>query len=449
MTSEIEKEYLSYISSSGKILLMLINDILDLSKIEAGKIQLKPRPTDMKFFFEEINTIFTVMCNKKSLEFKLEINDEINKYIFMIDDLKLEQVLTNFVANSIKFSSSGLIILRGNIEKIQNSEKYFNLNLEVEDTGIGIPKNQIREIFKPFRQIEGQDINKYGGTGLGLSITKNILELMGGTVEVDSEEGKGSTFKVSIKNIKVCDAQEKSAKIAFNWENVNFHPAKIIIITDLELNKKLIKLFIEKFGFDIYEASNEQEGLELIKEIRPDLIIFDNKMPIIKVLEMIKLVKREDGLKNIPIIILSASFTTEEEALVMKYCDGYIRKPFTRNILVMEIAKYLKFINPVVHDLKKERSFKTYRDLEIEDIPNYSEISEIRNLFLEIFQEEEMMDIGGMETLGRKIRRLGVERDDEYLVLWADELARSLKLVNTEEIYENISNIKKILKKSA
>ncbi|MGE5498989.1 MAG: PAS domain-containing sensor histidine kinase, partial [Syntrophothermus sp.] len=183
--------YLDGIISSGKSLLSLINDILDLSKIEAGKLSINYEPVDLRPLLREMHQIFSVILREKAVEFRLEIDAALPEGL-LIDELRLRQILFNMIGNAVKFTDSGSITVHLSCERLKD-EKLASLSLEIKDTGIGIPADQHEKIFEVFTQQEGQNQKKYGGTGLGLSITKRLIDIMNGTIEVQSEVNKGST----------------------------------------------------------------------------------------------------------------------------------------------------------------------------------------------------------------------------------------------------------------
>ena len=194
-----QKLYLGSIYASGEILLNLINDILDLSKIEAGKLELDTALMNFHFLFKEIHQSFLIQASKKKIDFILEIDPNIPSNL-LLDEFRLKQMLNNLISNALKFTDSGFIKICAN--RVQKNHKSIDLLISVQDTGIGISPLFLEKLFDPFSQKEGQDSKKYGGTGLGLSITKNLVEMMGGQISIDSEIRKGSTFTILLKQIK-------------------------------------------------------------------------------------------------------------------------------------------------------------------------------------------------------------------------------------------------------
>ena len=191
-----QQNYMNTINNAGNSLLLIINDILDLSKIESGKMELNFKPIKLHAIFKEIETIFMQEVHNKEIEFFVEIPNDIPELI-LFDEVRIRQILLNLIGNAVKFTEKGYVKL--SIETVPSNKRdmrQVDLRLSIEDTGIGIPKSEKERIFQAFTQISGQSIKKYGGTGLGLSITKKLVEMMNGKISLESEVGKGSCFRV-------------------------------------------------------------------------------------------------------------------------------------------------------------------------------------------------------------------------------------------------------------
>ena len=203
------KSYVKTIQSAGNTLLKLINDILDLSKIEAGKMQLEKQPVDLHNFFEEIGSVFSMTMRNKGLDLIIDIEKSIPNSL-LLDEVRLRQILFNLLGNAVKFTEHGFIKIKIEAFNIDNHNSKLNLKISVEDSGIGIPSNQLQKIFKEFEQKDGQDNRKFGGTGLGLSISKRLCEMMDGKISVDSKDGEGTTFNVHLYNIDISSIKQEN-----------------------------------------------------------------------------------------------------------------------------------------------------------------------------------------------------------------------------------------------
>lgn len=235
------KSFVKTIHSAGNALLLLINDILDLSKIEAGKMDIKKTATNPHDLFTELGNIFMMKIREKNLDLIIDVDPEIPESL-MLDATRLRQVLLNLIGNAVKFTEFGHIRLKARTVNENEIRSKLNLIIDIEDTGIGIPEKQLQSIFHEFQQTEGQSYSKFGGTGLGLSISRRLTELMGGKISVTSKVKHGSTFTVSFNNVDVASVKPKALSKAddFDANTVQFAPAVILVVDDITDNRKLI-----------------------------------------------------------------------------------------------------------------------------------------------------------------------------------------------------------------
>jgi signal transduction histidine kinase/ligand-binding sensor domain-containing protein/CheY-like chemotaxis protein len=352
-----ERNYLDAISSSGRTLLTLINDILDLSKIEAGKLELQYEPVSVARVVDEIQKVFSIKAGEKGIKLLTEIDPKLPRGL-MLDEVRLRQVLFNVVGNALKFTEKGHVKIRAWPDPNPNpnpnqavsssaadepDETRVNLILEVSDTGIGIPKAQQEHIFGAFSQVAGQSTRKFGGTGLGLTITKRLTEMMRGMITVQSEPGKGSAFRFMFPNVAITELGESDG-IATDGQG-DFHqfaPATILVADDVPLNRALVAGYFEGTPHRLITATNGLETLEQAEKHRPDVILMDMRMPELDGHETTKRLKANPASKHIPVIAVTASSFREEEAKARKICDGFIRKPFNRAELIAELKRFLK-----------------------------------------------------------------------------------------------------------
>jgi two-component system sensor histidine kinase EvgS len=212
ITDEKQKSYLSGISSSGKGLLTLINGILDLSKIEAGKMELETEPVNPHALFDEIETLFTLQTRERKIVFSVSIDPNIPDQL-MLDEVRLKQILFNLIGNAVKFTEKGYVRIVVQKREIPAENTYIGLVISVEDSGIGIPEKYQNEIFEAFKQTDGQSTKRFGGTGLGLSITKRLVEMMDGTIDVYSRENRGSRFRITIPHVQIAKSTTGTDKV--------------------------------------------------------------------------------------------------------------------------------------------------------------------------------------------------------------------------------------------
>jgi signal transduction histidine kinase/ligand-binding sensor domain-containing protein/CheY-like chemotaxis protein len=341
ISDKIHKEFLEAISSSGETLLEIINDILDLSRIEAGRMELEYEAVNLPTILNEVKNIFSNKVKEKGLDFIFEEGPGIPGSLFL-DSLRLRQVFFNLVGNAIKFTGRGYIKVSAFKIGMGEESGTVDIGFAVKDTGIGIPEEEQQSVFEAFKQQEGQSTVKYGGTGLGLTITRRLVEMMDGTITVQSEQGKGSTFTVMLKNVVTPTLYRETGKSAGDEEGLTFEKATILVVDDNKLNRTLLIQFLSAYDFDILEAVNGKQALEITRAKRPDLVLMDVFMPVMDGCEATRAIKKDKELKDIPVVIITASALKEQEPGIKKAgADGHLNKPVRRLRLINEIKRFL------------------------------------------------------------------------------------------------------------
>jgi two-component system sensor histidine kinase EvgS len=336
---ELNKQYISSIQTSAHSLLNVINDILDISKIEAEKLEIQKEIVNIYIFCDEIISIFRFAAKDKNIELILDIDKSISAAL-IFDEVRVRQILINLVGNAIKFTKKGYVKLKISKDTYDNEQSIIKLIFEVEDSGMGIKEENLDGIFESFTQQGSQNFKQYGGTGLGLSISKKLANLMDGDISVSSKFGIGSKFTFTINKVPISSilSEDKYSKIAIS--EMAFERAKILVVDDIELNVKVLRgFFLNNSDIVIDEASNGQEAVDMIKTNDYDLIIMDIKMDIMNGLEASKIIK---SVKDIPIIILTASLHVMDTTEYVDYYDSFLSKPVLKATLLEEMAKYSK-----------------------------------------------------------------------------------------------------------
>ncbi len=351
-----QNEYVRLFKTSGETLLFLINDLLDLSKIEAGKMHIEQVPYDLHTLVTDILQFMKITAQKRLNKLDLHIDQDVPKYI-KGDPQRLRQVIFNLVGNAIKFTYDGSIALSLSLSGTSDPPSPIHFN--IVDTGIGIPPNKLNSIFDAFSQADSSTARKYGGTGLGLTICRKLVELMGGTLTVNSHEGRGSTFTFSLNHyevsseealntpIKSNDARsEKDSLQSFSNEN----PGRILIVDDSYDNRYLIKAFLSGFPCHFDEANNGKEALSLFQRQNYNLVIMDMQMPEMDGFDCCKFIRKFEGArkseKKVPILALTA-FSREEdkEKCLAVGCNQYLMKPVEKGQLLTTVLEMIQ--NPV------------------------------------------------------------------------------------------------------
>ncbi len=334
------KSFVKTIHSAGNSLLLLINDILDLSKIEAGKMDIEKTATNPHELFTELGNIFMMSIREKGLDLIIDVDPEIPESL-MLDAVRLRQVLLNLIGNAVKFTELGHVRLRARTVNEDKIRSKLNLLIDIEDTGIGIPKQQLQSIFNEFQQTDGQSFSKFGGTGLGLPISRRLTELMGGEISVKSKAGGGSTFTVSLNSVAVASVKPKvlSETDDFVTNTVQFAPAVILVVDDIIDNRQLICENFVDTEITIVEAENGQEAVNIAQQQAIDLILMDIRMPVMNGYQAAEEIKQ---FKNVPIIALTASVMKDDyERVKSENFDSYLRKPVLRTDLFATLARFL------------------------------------------------------------------------------------------------------------
>ena len=332
--------YVKTIRSAGHTLLSLINDILDLSKIEAGKMEIEKTAINPHEMFTELGNIFMMNIRKKNLQLILEVDPKIPDSL-MLDGTRLRQVLFNLIGNAVKFTEHGYVQLRARTTNEDQIYSKLDLLIEIEDTGIGIAEDQLNTIFAEFTQSENHNQQKYGGTGLGLSISRRLTELMGGEISVTSQTGVGSTFSISLKNVDVSaiNAQTLSQLKPINTDTVQFKSAVVMVVDDVDSNRDLIRESFAETAITIIEAENGKQAVEKVREQTIGLILMDLRMPVMSGYEAARQIK---SIQEIPIIALTASVMRDEhERIKSEHFNGYLQKPVLRTDLFQELSRFL------------------------------------------------------------------------------------------------------------
>jgi signal transduction histidine kinase/DNA-binding response OmpR family regulator len=335
-----QKEYNIAIIRAGEHLLALINDILELSKVEAGRIELSPTGVDLHLLMDDIHLIFKERAQSKHLLFIFEDVVEIPRYV-VVDEGKLRQIFVNLIGNAIKFTEEGGVSVRARVEKVD--EATSKLVVEIQDSGPGIDEKELPKLFKHFEQTSS-GMQKGSGTGLGLALSRELAMLMGGNVTVKSKVGVGSTFTffVDIKEGTLDDVKLKPSKRRVISIEEGQKTFRILAVDDKEENLKVVISLLKLVGFETNEAVNGEDAIEKFEEWNPDLILMDLRMPIMDGYEATKRIKATKRGKVTPIIALTASAFEEDHRKIENIgMEGYIRKPFRESELFSNIEHIL------------------------------------------------------------------------------------------------------------
>ena len=339
---ETVADALDKIGSSSHYLLSLINDILDISKIESGKMQISCGPCDLAELFRRIEDITALQAKKKSLVINY-CYDNICHYQVITDELRIEQIIINIVSNAIKYTPPGKTVdlIAEEVPSPGGKNKYRFI---IRDTGIGIKEDYLPHIFESFTREERTTVNRIQGTGLGLAITAKIVEMMGGTISVKSKLGEGSEFTVELE---LEPLETDSQANADNSENIDLAGHRILLVEDNAINAEIARMILEQYGAEVQQAENGKIGLEALQEKGPgyyDAVLMDIQMPVMNGFEATKAIRALGGAyaTALPIIAMSANAYDEDvRDCLAAGMNGHIAKPFNPDELMRILRRYI------------------------------------------------------------------------------------------------------------
>lgn len=428
--------YIRSILSASRSLLNIINDILDLAKLESGKIEILSEQVSIEVLARETKALFTAEADKKGLELEIVIDDSVPS-IVMLDEIRIKQVLNNLVGNAIKFTENGKISITFSASPAR-LKRHTDLIISVEDTGIGIAHTDKNEIFKPFRQRKGQG-GKMGGTGLGLAICKRLIEVMDGKITLTSDPGKGSKFEIRMRNIEIeklmGNLRPESVSKARLFQFAN---QRVLVVDDAISNRELLTEALSAVGLDVFSAKDGAEAVELAKQNDPELIIMDIRMPVKDGIQATKEIK---AYKNIPIIALTASVGTMEDKY-KEIFNGFLHKPIKLYDLFSEAGRFLKFSLKESETETKTRK-ETAPAIAFEQIVNPNELTKKLNkqILSDLKDFEGAMSIDEVKVFAEQIKGLATEHSFNLLALEAEELIQGATHFDTSKIKHSLKKV--------
>ena len=334
------------IHDSGEHLLALINEVLEMSKIEAGRMTIRENSFDLIALLNGLEDMFLLRA-QKALSLSCEIHEAIPQFI-ICDEGKLRQVLMNLLGNAVKFTEQGGVVLAARprndlvLNDKEESQNKVYLQFDISDTGPGIDPEDMEIIFKPFSQAAREQNSE--GTGLGLSISREYAKLLGGNITAKSQPGKGSTFSLVLPVIVTNQVDERLRLASRKVKSVQHgeHPARVLIVDDKVENRMLLNRILSPLGFEVREAENGKAALEIFAEWDPNAILMDMRMPVMDGYEATRKIKATTkGQATVIIAVTASALEEDREMILSEGCDGYIRKPFRDTEIFDEFEKHL------------------------------------------------------------------------------------------------------------
>lgn len=437
-------DYLKGIENAGKNLLNLINDILDLSKIEAGKISIRFKETNIRQLINEIASIFQSKLIEKSLDFRIIIPDDFPNYV-IFDELRLKQILLNLISNAVKFTAKGYIEFRISFNQNIDNKK-IDFDIDIIDTGIGIPESDYEIIFEPFHQRESMNTRNYEGTGLGLAITKKLVLLLGGQISVTSEVGKGSKFSINFYDVDYVEKYEETEKIS-SIEDIFFQKAKILVCEDNQANALVIKNYLNHYNFELIFALDGQQVLEYAEKEKPDLILMDLQIPKIDGIEATKILRSKKETAKIPIVATTALTENLIEQETLQMFTDYLTKPLKKENVIKTLMKYIPYsrVNKECSSDYIDKIFESAGNDEItdEDLLNLT----IGNFYNEWVNATRYLIINQIKKFAEKLLNFSNEKNISSLKLYSEKLLEHIEMFNIEGINFLLSKYTNIIQK--
>lgn len=441
----LQRNYLQSIINSGKTLLALINDILDLSKIEAGKLNLFYESIDIAHIIEEILDIFKLKAEKKGIQLLVDIPKEIPQNIFF-DQTRLRQIIFNLVGNALKFTDEGYVKIT--ISYVKLSQNNLDLTITVEDTGIGISLDNQKIVFDVFTQSEGQKNRKYEGTGLGLAITKKLTTMLGGKITLESELKKGSIFTVYFPNVEIVNQSQSIDVETGNTGSLNdYQTLKILTVDDVQSNLDLIQAYFAKTNHHLLFANNGKKAISLAEKHQPDVILLDLKLPDIDGIEVAVHLKHNPKTQFIPLVIITASVTETTKKVPSYLFEDFLVKPISKPQLIRTFEQVLpseKETNIQTEITEKKSTLKlTITPKKLEKLSSLS----AKLKYIKQHEWENLIRTNLINEIGnfaKKLEQWGNEYEYQPLIDYGANLNSQLELFELESLSSTLAEFPQI-----
>ncbi|MCF8304724.1 MAG: PAS domain S-box protein [Bacteroidales bacterium] len=429
-----QKDYVEAIRQSTENLLLIINDILDLSKIGSNKLQLEKIGFKLSDVIQLVITNNSVKAKEKNISLEYSCRQDTLNRVIVGDPVRLNQILTNLVNNAIKFTQEGRIEIK--ITPENEAEKHVNYRFEVSDTGIGIPREKLQDIFGDFTQVDSSTTRRYGGTGLGLSISKRLVEMMGGSLNVESKVNQGSAFYFTLR-FKKGDQYHYPESVPANIEEqCLLDGVHMLLVEDQEFNQLVVHSMTESWNCHLETASNGKEAIEKLSTNHFDIILMDIQMPIMDGVETTKFIRNHmhEPHRNIPIIALTAHGVKGDNEKYLEYgMNDYISKPFKNDKLYHVICKHID--KGASMNSKNDEPEKPYDLASVKQIAQGNEdfVKKMISSFIARSQE-------GLEEMKQQLKK----KEWQNMAKTAHRIKPSFKYMGIMDLHEEIQEIERI-----
>lgn len=346
---EQRRDYLDNILSNGRLLLAVINDILDFSMIEKGKVELNPLPMSVVTILNDVRKQFTSKIVRKGIRFDVKVDQGLKDRLINFDEIRFRQILINLIDNAYKYTDTGLIRVTAQETAVRNH--HIDMIITVQDSGIGI--SDFDTLFKEFEQLPHATARVSSGSGLGLAIVQRLVQMMNGSISVDSWPGQGSSFQIIFRDIGVVAGENMPIRDDCSTAQIDFKSATVMVVDDNKSNRGLIRDFLRLFSLNVVMAESGKEAIEKANTCTIDIILMDLKMPVMDGFTATHLIKSDKELKTLPVIALTANITEDvKKQIQAQGCDGFLLKPVSKDVLVNELKRFLPYTynGNCVHD---------------------------------------------------------------------------------------------------
>ncbi len=439
MTDPKQRAYTDAIKISGKSLLTLINDILDLSKIEAGRMELSYGPVSISHLFKEIEQIFKGKITEKNLNLIMNLEQGMPTHLDL-DESRIRQILLNLVGNATKFTQQGHIRLAAKTQAGKSTGR-FDLILSVTDTGPGIERNHLKIIFDSFRQVDGHLKKNHGGTGLGLTICKRLVQAMNGEISVSSTLEQGSRFEVCLKDVAVSGTKTPETTLTIGHDLI-FKKSLVLVVDDETFNRYMLSELLIKLNLDVIEAKNGEQAIAMAKKEQPNIIIMDIRMPVMDGNKATGALKTDPATKDIPVLALTGDLVSlPGSPSAPDGYDGYLAKPVELDALLTQLSRFLETC--AVDQPPPPRPVDFLDNLRIEEITNPKSLAHLLETeFLpRCHAFDESLVISRVTDYGEHLLSTAEKHNLKPLVKFSQDLLESAAVFDITRIKNNLNNL--------
>lgn len=438
------KRFLKNIQHSGNNLLALINDILDISRLDTGRIVVSPESVVLSDFLNDLKSIFEYEARNKGISFIIDVSPGLPGMV-EFDKKRVRQILLNLIGNAIKFTNSGEVCVSCHMSIDGPGNGLQTLSFEVADTGMGLTTEARKSIFNLFEKGQG---TMFSGTGLGLPISKRLATLMGGQITVSSVPGKGSTFCFVLPGVAVSpiiDIQSPTT-VPLDVDAVRFEPGTVLVVDDSAINRELVSEYLSDFDLSVLEAENGAIALDIIAANSVDIVLMDIKMPVLGGLEATKRIRENPESNSLAVLAMTASLSREDESGIKELVDGFLIKPVKQSVLIEALAAHMPYTlsqEALDEGGKSQKSSALQGRTSPERRDELISILQDKKQLVEhLFRNQMITRIRGF---GAEMSALGIEFESESLADWGKRLEEHARAFQVDRMNALLSSFDKLL----